>query len=493
MKIGLGRVPCIRAGANAKGRISDGDLVAFSREQAGHSPTIFLAEEETAPRAELAALREHAVSVLTPRLRASFLEAKDLERRYQVLGSALAADLGPSALSPYSPGKPASGSRFFGRGKFIQQIISGKSVKNSTIVGNRRIGKTSLLHEIRERLSELYKPGHTIHFADVYASKCQSTWDAVYLILSQLGVALPTQWTKFGAIAPRFVKRFPQILHDFARQRQTLVVLFFDEFDSFLESDRQNDWQFAHLLREVAAEEGLCAVIIAGFRSLMQARVKQDTPYYNFTGEIALTPLTREETLDMVQIPLGRLGIDVSQSTIPSLIYRETRGKPEMIQMYCQAVISLYERRNALPHEAELQQFVSRDPSFNRTILHTFLNNTNPFEQVLSFQLMKKLLAGTEGSAHFEFRVKDAEEGLAAAGISLSNAEMATLLHNLVVGSIIERVSGVPGHFHFAVPQLVRYCKLVGVDELLANAMRLAQQEPPSLDALSVDPGSDEK
>src|SRR5262249_35088382 len=163
-------------------------------------------------------------------------------------------------------------------------------------------------------------------------------------------------------------------------------------------------------------------------------------------------PLTKEETLEMVQLPLSRLGIDVSDTNIPAMIHQETRGQPELIQMYCQAVIALFERRQTVPGDGELAQYVSRDAAFTRTILHTFLMNANPIEQVLCFQLMKRSIAGSQGAALFEFKEDDADDAMVRLGLKLDNAEMATLLNNLVVGSFVERVTGAPGRYRFAVP-----------------------------------------
>ena len=488
MKLGLGafvpmisRNPDTRATAAA---LAD-DLIAFTREKAGSSPTIVVDEDPSLRGVlEPIATSVHSIALLQPATRTAFVEARDHEKRFQILGAALASDIGPGGLTPYQPGKPASGSRFFGRARVIDQIVAGRIVRNCTIVGNRRIGKTSLLYEVKERLSEVYVPGKTIHFASLYANKFRTTWDAVYLTLSQLGIQVPKSWTKLGAIAPRYIRRFPQLIHDFARQRQTYVVILIDEFDSFLALDSQNDWEFLHLLRETAAEDGPCAVVIAGFRLLMQTRIRRDNPYYNFTREIALTPLSKEETIEMVQAPLGRLGIDVSGTGIASFIHKETRGQPELIQMYCQAVISLYGRRRCVPHESELATYVNRDHAFSRTILHTFLKNANPIEQVLCFELMKR---STDSSAMFEFKASDAYEALAGSGLRLGNAGLATLLNNLVYGSFIERVQGAPGHYRFAVPQLVRYCKAVNLEELLERAV--AEMGPePSAEALAFEP-----
>ena len=55
------------------------------------------------------------------------------------------------------PGRPASGGRLFGRSKVLNEIVSGKTVRNYTIVRNRRICKTSLLHEVRASVRHLFR------------------------------------------------------------------------------------------------------------------------------------------------------------------------------------------------------------------------------------------------------------------------------------------------------------------------------------------------
>jgi len=62
--------------------------------------------------------------------------------------------------------------------------------------------------------------------------------------------------------------------------------------------------------------------------------------------------------------------------------------------------------------------------------------------------------------------------------LRLNNAENATLLNNLVVGSFIELVRGTPGDYRFSIPQLVRFCLEVGIDHLIASADAQAQNQP---------------
>src|SRR5262249_51500448 len=59
--------------------------------------------------------------------------------------------LPPSTLVPYQFGGAVSGNRFFGREAEIDRVLR-KPTANFAITGIRRIGKTSLLKEVRERL-----------------------------------------------------------------------------------------------------------------------------------------------------------------------------------------------------------------------------------------------------------------------------------------------------------------------------------------------------
>lgn len=112
MKLGLGsRVPVVAVPRSAAAPATvDDSLIRFSREHAGNNPTIVLSDDpELGSRLGPKALKTYSVAVLPPAARAAFIEARDAERRIRVFGRALASDLGAGALSPYQPGKPASG------------------------------------------------------------------------------------------------------------------------------------------------------------------------------------------------------------------------------------------------------------------------------------------------------------------------------------------------------------------------------------------------
>jgi hypothetical protein len=109
----------------------------------------------------------------------SVLATQDPDERAKLISAALVQFLGREALSPYVSGRPAIGGRFFARSSLVKQMVPGAG--NYTIMGNRRIGKTSLLKEIRERLKL-----SNVSTAEVYGATCKSTEDVVYKILSEL-------------------------------------------------------------------------------------------------------------------------------------------------------------------------------------------------------------------------------------------------------------------------------------------------------------------
>jgi hypothetical protein len=89
--------------------------------------------------------------------------------------------------------------------------------------------------------------------------------------------------------------------------------------------------------------------------------------------------------------------------------------------------------------------------------------------------------------ANFEFTGREVEALRVQLGLPLSNAQTSTLINNLVVGSIAERVTGAPGRYRFAVPQLLRFCKELDVSALLRVAEAEAQRTPSTIHTLNFD------
>jgi hypothetical protein len=78
-----------------------------------------------------------------------------------------------SALAPYETSRPVTGEQFFGRESEVRTLLSNEHT-SYLIVGNRRMGKTSLMREASRRLRQHAKHPDSVLYFDttMFASSC---------------------------------------------------------------------------------------------------------------------------------------------------------------------------------------------------------------------------------------------------------------------------------------------------------------------------------
>jgi uncharacterized protein (DUF1778 family) len=409
------------------------------------------AQHHTAARA--------CIAILDPADMTAIADARRGPAKEQAVVQALVRRLGRDTLSPYVMGQPAYGASFFGRSSILDRLV-GRTAPSLTIMGNRRIGKTSLLRELRRRLRQTYDEVYT---ADLYASNCHSTFDVIHGLLEHVHPRAAYE------LAPHDVYRFPTILRQIAGNGR--VFFFIDEADSLVELDKRQGFECLNLLR-AAAEQGLCRVFFAGFRRIMAAREQHDTPLFNFTKAETLAGLSLHDTTDMVIKPLLNLGIDMRNTEVAAAIYRETGGYPELVQMFCEQLIALYEANGGPPSEAELLEQVFSSTLFQSKVFGTFLGSTNSLEQLTAYLLIRE--AGNQHIESYEFETQDIARVLRGASVALGHAEAWKLVRHLLIGGVLAKVSG-RERLKFSVPQLARYCVTIDLDQCIASSLRLVR------------------
>jgi hypothetical protein len=377
-------------------------------------------------------------------------EAEDRRAAWKPLVARLVWCLGRHALSPYVAGRIAIGGRFFGRVNILNRTISGKQGGNFTIIGNRRIGKTSLLKEIKRRL---LRDNDRLRTADVYGNKCHSTYDVVKDILTHLRPEIAERLPG----ERHLVENLPAHIAFLPEVRNDDVAVFIDEVDAILEFDEPQQYELLHLLRATFEHER-CRVFFAGFRRVSEAMQNIGTPLYNFTQPIPLTGLSQAETRDMIIGPMSRLGIEVPPD-LPAAIVQETGGHPELIQMFCSEVVNFYFSRQQPPSVNELLNVLLENESFRNAVYGSFLKNTNPFEKILCYSLFRKAANDGARVEGFEFTPRTCDELLSALGLRMDRSSLDMLLQNLRIGGVLAEVKGtVGGRYRFAVPRLAQYC-----------------------------------
>jgi hypothetical protein len=390
------------------------------------------------------------------------------EVRAKLLSDALVRYLGREALSPYVSGRPAIGGRFFGRSSLMKRIVP--TAGNLTFVGNRRIGKTSLLREVKERLKL-----NNVRTGEVYGGTCGSTEDVVYKVLTSLGQLRD---------AEKCVQRpklFASFIHAGVEKDNKPLAVFIDEMDRILEFDAKQGWQVLHLLRETFEGHSACRLFCAGFRKVMEASQLITCPAYNFTQLIELPLFTRQETFDMITKPLERMGIAVTNTDLPEAIYNETSGHPELIQIHCAAVIRFMQEHNRVPRAGELLAGLFDTGEYKLKVLGT-LANTNPHEELLCYLLMRDAERITP-TANYRFEPHDVSRVLAGVGVDLSARDVAAIITNLKVSGIVSQVPGPTEGYRFSAPRLVDYCLALNLNRCIEQAMeRVRDQESHEAD-----------
>ena len=415
--------------------------------------------------ARLVALEEKGVVIWDQKAMQAIVGATDLSAKFKLISKGPLDVMGRGSLSPYVSGRPAVGGRFFGRSNQLRPILAEDS--NCTILGNRRIGKTSLLKQIKERLK--LKGYRT---AEVYGATCSSTDDFVIKLLRELDEfqkAQKVERSPYNATSlPRWIKQMAV---------KTPVAVFVDELDHILEFDAKQNYELMHTLREIFESNAQCRVFFAGFRRVMSERQSLGSPLFNFTKPIELQGFTQEETYEMVTKPLTHLGIEVMNTDLPKDIFIATAGHPEHIQICCAELIKFYEEKDRVPQAPELISRVLDSTEYKQKVLGAFLSNTNPFEELVCYLLIKD---ARERINEYEFSPANVREMLETYGDTV-NHDVKTILgviNNLSVSGIIVNVGGGAQRYRFSSPMLAEYCRAINIDKSIGDALRKVGVNP---------------
>ena len=275
-------------------------------------------------------------------------EQQDKAALSNALCTALRFTLGRQVLSPYHSKVPVIAGSFFGRAQILKRVFSVPD--NFTFVGNRRIGKTSLLQEIKHR----FMLKGTIAMADLYGALCNSSEEVLTRLLKDLD---PSGNFARQATLESLEEVFRSTISRLSKQGFVLVII--DELDKILEFDQAGGHKLMELFREVFHKTENTRFYVAGFRRTRAAMKDNNTPLYGFTTAIALERLTLQETRDMVETPLLNLAIDVRGTPITEAIYTETAGHPELVQMCCTEIIRQADEGESLFNPTQVPKFLA--------------------------------------------------------------------------------------------------------------------------------------
>ncbi len=347
---------------------------------------------------------------------------------------------------------------FVGRDALVNKIVS--SGENYVLYGGRRIGKSSVLHEVKRQLD---MGRARAVFYSFEGEEDRSDRESARSIGKKLGLDIAG------------FEEFKLAIESYLTQDPTARVVFlFDEIDGYItrnpdrhilmESLRSLSDQFDDRLR----------VVVAGFVELYRC-VKGQGPYSPnsdpwtrmFNDELGPLPNLRPSQAEkIVQVGFREiLGWNFESHRVPQLIVERTGGHPAFVQYFCLKL----QRRIGIRADRVVRlgdidavfEDVNPTGSFISQVKDTlFVNNIeDAFGQYLLLYL------AVENSEASQFTLKQAQECAELFGVKVPLERLKRNLDLLTITSVIRATA--PGVYEFSVPDYPSILARLGDTQLM--------------------------
>lgn len=380
-------------------------------------------------------------------------------------------------LAPYEVSKPVTGSRFFGRKPEINEVLRHPN-NNYTFIGIRRIGKTSLLKEIKRRVEENLpvRDGQTrCIYVDCSVIKSEEDF------LRQIAYTLDQAEYKqiLSDRAPKRQRYRTNMFARFAALHGGAITYLLDEMDRMLEEIGVYADLFDVL--RAAWTAGHARFIMAGFVKSMRAYTNDKTAFFNLSTVKDIGSLDEEAVRRMVLVPMQQLGVKFPDpDAVVSQIYRETGGLPNYVQHYCSILLNHLDRSKTSELTVDDIPVVYSNRVFRDSIVETFEGNNELLEQIIVYALVAE---GEDGARHDRFNEKHIDGFLRKRDLNFRRESLRHACGNLVRSGVLHDEG--KGDYRFAVP-LLRHAlnESTNVDYALRKMREEALTDPKFSPAL---------
>ncbi len=241
----------------------------------------------------------------------------------------IARQVSPQTVSPFivQGAVTANTGMFYGREKEVTRITHGLQARSFVVVGNRRIGKSSLLGQIRQNLEK--NPRYYVASFD---------------------------YQGHGTPTPQMLRANFAQLEQEANGRK--IVQFIDEIDELLIQDEQQRYRCGAVWRELS-ETGRCRFVFAGHRILRRILLDVRSPFFNFAEAIHLGFFNERFAHALLADPLRHIGFILQpEQDILERVWQITSGHPNIIQVIGRELLEQLERGNMVITREHLEQLL---------------------------------------------------------------------------------------------------------------------------------------
>jgi hypothetical protein len=259
--------------------------------------------------------------------------------------------------NPFTYGNPISDPRrFFGREHETELIFSrlrNAEFESSSLVGERRIGKTSLLNYLADidvrRRYDLLSGTHMFVYVDLQIMNQEVTpvrlWQR---LLRQMGRVCQDSIVHQAIDEIRQQDAIDNFaladLFDIIDEKNQHVVFLLDEFEKVTENPNFGT-DFFYGLRSLAIQHHL-ALVTSSRRELIElchSEAIRSSPFFNIFANINLGLFTEEEARHLIQASLAGTGVTFSEDIV-QMIFRVAGFHPYFLQVACYNAFESYKR-----------------------------------------------------------------------------------------------------------------------------------------------------
>jgi tetratricopeptide (TPR) repeat protein len=254
-------------------------------------------------------------------------------------------------FNPYVAGAPVrKDEMFFGRRELVDRILDTIHNNSLLLYGERRIGKTSIQHQLGLRLKELDDPHY--QFFPVYIDLQGTPEDRFFATMAEdifhelapvLDGLQPSKDLGGDYDYRDFVRDLHAVLRVLKKRSPKTVrlVLLIDEVDELNDYDPRINQKLRSLFMKSFAEN--LVSVVSGVEIKKQWG-KEGSPWYNFFEELEVQPLTTPDARRLVEEPIQ--GMFTLEDGVADRIVELADGRPYLIQKLCIALVTrLHEDR----------------------------------------------------------------------------------------------------------------------------------------------------
>ena len=253
-------------------------------------------------------------------------------------------------FNPFIAGPPVlDPDLFVGRHALIDRVLATVPNNSLLLLGERRIGKTSTLHQLRARLPKLDHPRFC--FVPVSVDLQGVAEEAFFATVAEaVGEAIGDERMSAARAADGYDSR--ELVRDLRRvlptvecpdERQAKLVLLLDEIDELNGYSHRTNQRLRSLFMRGFADQ---LVAVAAGVGIAREWDHEGSPWYNFFEELEVGPIDTEAARGLATRPLdGVIGID--DEAVDRLL-EKADGRPYILQKIALAAVQrVHENRRS--------------------------------------------------------------------------------------------------------------------------------------------------